>query len=77
MACIAAKPIVDGLETEYAGKLAVVRLNVQDPAHRALVQQYRVLGTPTFLLLDAQGQEVLRSFGSLDVQAVREQVQAP
>ena len=77
MACIAAKPIVDGLETEYAGKLAVVRLNVQDPAHRALVQQYRALGTPTFLLLDAQGQEVLRSFGRLDVQAVREQLAAP
>jgi thiol-disulfide isomerase/thioredoxin len=77
MACIAARPIVDGIEAEFANSLVVVRLNVQDPAHQPAVQKYRVLGTPTFIFLDSRGQEAWRGIGHLDAQAVRNLMNAP
>jgi len=77
MACIAAKPIVDGLEKELEGKLVVLRFDVQDPRHKDIVETYRVRGTPTFVLLDAGGAEVWRSVGSLDAQQVRNLVNTP
>jgi thioredoxin-related protein len=72
MACLAAKPIVDGTEAENTGKLVVLRVDVQDPAGRSLAQEYRTLATPTFIFLDAQGQEMWRSVGRIDPGKVSE-----
>ncbi len=74
MGCIAAKPIVDGLEKDLAGRLVVVRVNVQDDQGIALAGKYGILGTPTFIFFDAQGKEQFRSFGALDAAKVRENV---
>lgn len=77
MACIAAKPIVDGLETEFAGKLVVVRLNVQDSDHQPLVDKYSVRATPTFVLLSANGEEIWRSFVPIDADKIRQLLNIP
>jgi len=69
---VAAKPIVDGIVNEYAGQLVVLRLDVQDPVGKELADEYGVLGTPTFIFIDAQGSEVWRSVGTISSEKVVE-----
>lgn len=77
MGCVAAKPIVDGIEAEHAGKLLVLRVNVQDSAGEVLAREQTVLGTPTFIFLDAQGKELWRSVGTISAEKVAESLSAP
>lgn len=57
---------MDGIEQEWAGRLRVIRLNVQEPVGRALAPELGFRVTPTFILFDAAGQEVWRSVGQID-----------
>ncbi len=68
------KPIVDGLEKELGDKLLVIRLNIQDPVGRALTKPYNFQYTPTFIYFDAQGVELWRTIGSLNLDRVRDSV---
>ena len=54
------KPVVDGLEQELAGRLRVIRLNVQDPVGKAFAGELGFRMTPTFVFFDAQGAEAWR-----------------
>lgn len=74
IACTQMKPIVDGLEQELQGRLLVIRLNVQEEVGRELAALYEFQYTPTFIFFDAEGNEVWREVGRLDVQRVRESV---
>ncbi len=65
------KPVVDAVEREFSGKLKVIRLNVQDPAGKALAQEYGFQFTPTFILLGGDGREVWRSVFALDPAQLR------
>lgn len=71
MGCMAARPIVDRLESDYAGRLVVIRLNIQDPAGKILGERYGFKYTPTFVLLDAQGQQRWRTIGAIDPSEVQ------
>ena len=66
---------MDELENEFAGELVVIRLNVQEDVGRELVPVYGFSFTPTFILFDAEGQELWREVGGLDPQQVRESVE--
>lgn len=44
------------LGEKFAGKINFVRLNVDHAASRAGIRTYGVRATPTFILLDANGQ---------------------
>jgi thiol-disulfide isomerase/thioredoxin len=77
MGCMAAKPIVDGIEREHGERLRVIRVNVQDTAGRALAGQYRFEFTPTFVLFDAGGRELLRTVGAVDPAAVSRALASP
>jgi thioredoxin 1 len=68
---MAAKPIVDGIEEEYQGKLTVIRVNVQEPETRPLLARYNFQYTPTFILFDGNGAEVYRSVGALIPEEIR------
>ena len=63
---------MDGIEADYAGRLRVLRLDVQDVAGKELADEYGVLGTPTFIFLDPQGSELWRSVGSINADKVAE-----
>jgi thioredoxin-related protein len=65
------KPIVDGIEQEYKGRLTVIRLDMQSAAGSTLAPIYNFQYTPTFIFFDAQGKEVWRSVGQLDVNQLR------
>ena len=69
---MAAKPIVDGIEAQNRGELSVIRLNVQSNSAQPLKDLYDFRFTPTFVLFDGDGDEVLRSVGAIDPQQVQE-----
>ena len=56
-------PIVNGLESDFAGQVAVVRLNVSDPGVEALQREYGGRGHPFFAVVDKDGQLVDVYFG--------------
>jgi thioredoxin-related protein len=68
---MAARPIVDGIEDQNRGELSVIRLNVQAASSRPWLAQYEFQFTPTFILFDGVGGEILRSVGAIDPQQVQ------
>jgi thiol-disulfide isomerase/thioredoxin len=60
------RPVVDRIEREYQGRLDVLRVNAQDDLGALLSARFDLRGTPTFLLFDSDGDEVLRSVGVID-----------
>jgi len=77
MGCMAAKPIVDGIEREHGERLRVIRVNIQDAAGRALADRHNFEFTPTFILFDAGGRELMRQVGAVDPAAVRRALASP
>jgi len=67
---MAAKPIVDGIEKQHADDLNVIRINVQDDAMQPLIETYAFQFTPTFILFDPAGEEILRTVGAIDPAAI-------
>ena len=63
MACLAAKPVVDGLEQRMGDKLEVARLDVSNKAGREIASRYRIDRVPAFVLLDAKGSVLYRKLG--------------
>ncbi len=68
------KPIVDGLEKQYTGRLVVIRVNIQSAAGQTLAPLYGFQYTPTFIFFDAGGNELWREVGQLDTAKVGEAV---
>jgi thioredoxin-related protein len=66
------KPIVDGLEREYAGRLLVLRLDIQSEVGRELAPVFNFQYTPTFIFFDATGVELWREIGGLDPEHLRQ-----
>jgi thioredoxin-related protein len=62
---------VDGIEREFAGKLTVIRLDIHEPVGQELGEIYRFQYTPTFILLDGEGEEVWRTIGAINPSDVR------
>lgn len=50
------QPIVNGLEAEFEGRAAVVRLNAGVAAERALAATYGLYTHPAFAVVDGAGQ---------------------
>ena len=69
---MAAKPIVDGIENQHADDLSVIRVNVQDDSMRPLMKTYAFQFTPTFILFDPVGEEILRTVGAIDPEVIDE-----
>ena len=65
---------MDRLEQEYAGKLLVIRINIQEQAGRELGQAFGFQYTPTFIFFDEQGRETWRSIGELNENALRDEM---
>lgn len=72
MGCTLAKPIVDGIAREFEGRLQVLRVDIQNQEGQELARLYKSVATPTFILFDAGGQEIYRSVGQIDPQALRD-----
>ncbi|HLA98012.1 MAG TPA: thioredoxin family protein [Anaerolineales bacterium] len=69
---MAARPIVDGIESEYSGRLLVLRVDVQEAAGKTLARELTVIATPTFIFFDARGAALWRSVGTINHDQVAE-----
>lgn len=64
IACWRAKPAVEALAADWGEDVNLLSLNVHDPAARPLLDQLNFRYTPTYILFNAQGQEIWRTSGS-------------
>jgi thioredoxin-like negative regulator of GroEL len=69
-------PIVNGLETQYGGRVDFVYLNVADPAVRVVMQAYGFRSTPHFFLRAADGTVVWSQQGTVTEQEFVRQLDA-
>jgi thioredoxin-like negative regulator of GroEL len=70
-------PIVDGLEHQYGGQIAVQRINADYGDGPAIMREYRILGHPALLIFNSQQQEVHRLVGpqpAYDIQILLQEV---
>ncbi|NJN96741.1 MAG: hypothetical protein HC875_22830 [Anaerolineales bacterium] len=56
-------PIVDGLEQEYGGQIAVQRINANIEDGPKIMRDYKLPGHPVLLIFNSQQQEVYRFIG--------------
>lgn len=70
MRCLAAKPIVHGIEKDLQGKAHVVRLNMLSKEGREIAGRYDVQGLPNLVVLDGTGKVIYRKNGIPDRKAV-------
>ncbi|GMV43508.1 MAG: hypothetical protein AMXMBFR64_52240 [Myxococcales bacterium] len=61
--CKRMQPLVDRIEERCDGGIDFVKKDVSLAENRALVSQHRVVGVPTYVFLDARGDEVARLVG--------------
>ena len=71
-----AKPIVDGLESDLAGRASVLRLNVIDSVGLSAARRFGVRAVPTFFVVNGQGGVVDAQVGIPNRDRLGAQVQA-
>ncbi len=67
---------MNGLEQELGSKIHIIHINIQSEIGSELEPVYNFEYTPTFIYFNAQGTELWRQVGGLDVQHVRDSVNA-
>ena len=66
------RPVVNGLEQRYDGRVRFTTLDFYDRANQAAVRKYRVVYHPTFVVLDGAGEviQIFRGYtGATDLDA--------
>jgi thioredoxin-like negative regulator of GroEL len=58
-----AKPVVDGLETQFTGRLSVARVDVTTDDGEAICEKHGIRQIPAFLLMDPRGVVLYRRIG--------------
>ena len=66
------EPIVNGLEEDFAGEVAVVRLQADTPDAIQLQEAYGGRGHPFFAVIDGDGRVTERFFGLQPAETLRE-----
>ncbi len=62
--CNRMKPVIESLKAQCDGKHVTLQLvDIGSPAGRPLARQFRLIGVPTFVFLDAAGHEAVRLVG--------------
>jgi len=69
-----AKPVVDRLERDLAGRIPVVRIDLASREGSLVASHYAVQGIPTLVVVDGEGKAVLRQVGRLKRDGVLEVV---
>ena len=69
-------PIVDGLESDFAGQVKVQQLDANETENAQLQQQYGLRGHPTFAVLDRNSRVVQTFIGPQAEEVLREAITA-
>ncbi len=68
-------PIVDGIRQKYRRQLNVVYVSMDQSEGKELARERGVFGTPTFLLLDSEGNQVSILRGSLPLPVLEQAIE--
>ena len=60
------KPIVNGIEKDYADTVRVLHIDARNPDNSAIAAQFGLRMTPTYIIFDQHATEQYRSTGSLN-----------
>lgn len=66
MACIAAKPVVDSIETNTKDKANVIRLNIQSDVGQMYASRFNARTVPTFVMLNAKSEVAWTMIGRIE-----------
>ena len=66
----------EALVEEWGETVQVIQIDIHRRGNGSLIKDLDVQFTPTFVILDQDGQEVWRRVGSIDAQEARSQVDA-
>ncbi|MFW6063773.1 MAG: TlpA family protein disulfide reductase [Chloroflexota bacterium] len=69
-------PIVNGLQEQFDGRVAVHRIDAAGEPGIQLQSAYEVRGHPSFVVVDGQGQVQERFFGPQEEEVLRAAVNA-
>jgi thiol-disulfide isomerase/thioredoxin len=73
--CKKTTPLVERLREEFSDKLLFASYDIDAPASRDLVRQYRIVGVPTFIILDGQQNVVARFSGGFEYAEMKRRLQ--
>jgi thioredoxin-related protein len=62
---------VDGIEREFQDRIIVLHIDVLDPLGKEVGRRFGFKYTPTFILFDPEGKELLRTVGAINPAEVR------
>jgi thioredoxin-related protein len=68
-------PIVDGIKQRYKRHIDVVYVSLDKSDGKKLAREHGVMGTPTFLLLDSEGNQVNVLRGSLPASVIEKAIE--
>lgn len=71
--CKLAEPIINSLSVEFAGKVKVLKLDVDEEDNRAIAQQYGVMSIPTVISFKA-GKPTEKKVGFIGEDGYRDMV---
>ena len=77
--CIPCKmmaPILEELKAEYKGRAEVIFIDVWDKANKGKAQAFKIMGIPTQIFYNSNGDEVYRHIGFLAKESIREKLDA-
>jgi cytochrome c-type biogenesis protein len=74
-ACMKMVPILQSVQTTCSGEgLRVEKIDISDPVNRRLAMQMGVVGTPTLLFFNEDGQEVARLVGAQELRSIQQAI---
>ncbi|MCE7986213.1 MAG: thioredoxin [Caldilinea sp. CFX5] len=68
-------PIIDGIETDFSGKLAVERYDAASDDGKKLMEQYELKETPSYVMVAPDGSKLWALTGAIHKDMLRQQVQ--
>jgi len=69
-------PIVDGLQDTYGKDFTILRVDIDTEQGKKLARESGFIGQPTFIFVDAEGEEVRRLMGPQAPETMQQAVEA-
>ena len=68
-------PIVDGLEETYGEDFPIVRIDIETRQGKQVARDHGFIGQPTFIFVDASGEEVRRLMGPQAPETLQQEIE--
>lgn len=68
-------PIIDGIEKDFAGKIAVERYDAASDEGKKLMEEYEFTETPSYTMIAPDGTKIWALTGAIHKDMLRQQVQ--